>query len=186
MPQLNELRVAIVHDWLVGGGAERVVLELHRMFPDAPIYTSYCTDEWRQKLDNKVVTGFLQKKPFDKLRKFVGPLRITSFAGLDLFGYDLVLRTRGNGEAKGANVPKATPHICYCHSPVHFYWRHYEQYIQNPGFGVFDPLVRMGLPMIVKPLRNWDYKAAQKPTYFIANSSHIQQDIKKYYGRDSL
>ena len=34
-------KVAIVHDWLIGGGAERVVYELHLMFPDAPIYTSY-------------------------------------------------------------------------------------------------------------------------------------------------
>jgi hypothetical protein len=33
-------KVAIVCDWLTGtGGAERVVLELHKMFPDAPIYT---------------------------------------------------------------------------------------------------------------------------------------------------
>jgi len=37
----HKLKVAIVCDWLTTmGGAERVVLELHRMFPDAPIYTS--------------------------------------------------------------------------------------------------------------------------------------------------
>ncbi len=34
-------KVALVCDWLTGtGGAERVVLELHQMFPKAPIYTS--------------------------------------------------------------------------------------------------------------------------------------------------
>jgi len=62
-------KVAIVHDWLYGGGAERVVLELHRMYPEAPIYTSYCSPEWRAKLDNKVVTGYLQRWPFSSLRK---------------------------------------------------------------------------------------------------------------------
>ena len=31
------LRVAIVHDWLVGGGAELVVEQLHELFPEAPI-----------------------------------------------------------------------------------------------------------------------------------------------------
>ncbi|MDQ3094094.1 MAG: glycosyltransferase family 4 protein, partial [bacterium] len=39
--------MVIVTDWIYGGGSEMVVLELHKMFPDAPIYTSYCTDEWR-------------------------------------------------------------------------------------------------------------------------------------------
>jgi glycosyltransferase involved in cell wall biosynthesis len=179
------LKVAIVHDWLVGGGAERVVYQLHQMFPDAPIYTSYCTDEWRKKLDNKVVTGFLQHGPFPKLRKYIGLLRIWWFTHLDFSDYDLVISSSGNGEAKGIRVPKGTTHICYCHSPTHYYWRHYNQYMQRPGFGVFDPLARLGLKLLVGPLRRWDLKASARPDYFIANSTHIQRDIKTYYGRDS-
>jgi glycosyltransferase involved in cell wall biosynthesis len=42
------------------------------------------------------------------------------------------------------------------------------------------------LRLLVGPLRRWDYKAAQRADYFIANSTHIQADIKKYYGRDSV
>ena len=35
------MKVALVHDYLNQmGGAERVVLALHEMFPEAPIYTS--------------------------------------------------------------------------------------------------------------------------------------------------
>lgn len=182
----RKLKVAIVHDWLVGGGAERVVYELHQMFPDAPIYTSYCTDEWRQRLDGKVVTGFLQKGPFPKLRKYVGVLRIWWFTHLDFSGYDLVISSSGNGEAKGIKVPKGTTHICYCHTPTHYYWRHYDQYLRQPGFGVFDPLARLGLRMLVGPLRRWDLKASKRPDFFVANSTHIQHDIKQYYGRDSV
>lgn len=182
----NNLRVAIVHDWLVGGGAERVVLELHRLFPEAPIYTSYCTPGWREKLDGKVVTGWLQYWPFSRLRKFLPVLRIWWFTRLDFSDFDLVISSSGNGEAKGIRVPKGTKHICYCHSPTHFYWRHYETYLARPGFGVFSPLARLGLRLLVGPLRRWDYRAAQRPDYFIANSSHIQADIKKYYGRDSI
>jgi glycosyltransferase involved in cell wall biosynthesis len=181
----QKLRVAIVHDWLIGGGAERVVYELHQMFPDAPIYTSYCSDEWRQKLDGKVVTGFLQHGPFPKIRKFIGLLRIWWFTHLDFSQYDLVISSSGNGEAKGIKTPKTTTHICYCHTPTHYYWRHYSQYMRSPGFGMFDPLARLGLRLLVGPLRRWDLKAAQRPDYLIANSSHIQQDIKKYYGRES-
>ncbi|HLZ14558.1 MAG TPA: glycosyltransferase, partial [Candidatus Saccharimonadales bacterium] len=177
------MKIAIVHDWLYGGGAERVVQELHRMYPEAPIYTSYCSDEWREKLDGKVVTGWLQY--LGRIRKLIPFLRIWWFTRLDLSGYDLVISSSGNGEAKGVQVPKGTLHICYCHAPTHFYWRHYKQYLKNPGFGVFNPLVRLALRLLIGPLRAWDYKAAQRPDYFIANSTHTRDEIKTFYGRDA-
>ena len=183
MKDPSKMKVVIVHDWLVGGGAELVVQELHRMFPDAPIYTSYCTDEWRAKLDNKVVTGFLQHWPFSKLRKYLPLLRIWWFTHLDLSQFDLVISSSGNGEAKGVRAPKDVLHVSYCHTPTHFYWRHHEQYLKNTGFG---RLAAIGLKLLVGPLRRWDLKAAKRPDFFIANSAHIQSDIKKYYSRDSI
>jgi glycosyltransferase involved in cell wall biosynthesis len=191
-------RVAIVHDWLYGGGAERVVEELHKLYPDAPIYTSYCSDEWRKKLDGKVITGYLQHPPFKQLRKFLPLLRQWWFRSLDLSAYDVVISSSGNGEAKfirtsrhklpttNYQLPnmKRPLHINYCHTPTHFYWRHYNEYIQNPGF---KPkwLARLGLKLLLRPMRKRDFKAAQKVDYFIANSTHIQKDIKKFYQRDS-
>jgi len=186
-PALSQLKIAIVHDWLVGGGAEKVVLALHEMFPKAPIYTSYCTDKWRSKLDNKVVTGFLQYWPLSKLRKFLPLLRIWWFEHLDLTGYDLVISSSGNGEAKSVKkLNKKALHICYCHSPTHFYWDKHEEYLKSPGFGIFNPLARLGLRILVKPLQKYDLKASGRPYYFVANSTHIQRLIKKYYNRDSI
>jgi glycosyltransferase involved in cell wall biosynthesis len=182
--QLKDLRVAIVHDWLVGGGAERVVYELHHMFPDAPIYTSYATEEWRKRMDGKVVTGFLQHWPFSRLRKFVPFLRQWWFPRLDFTGYDLVISSSG-AEAKGIRVPEGALHINYCHAPTHYYWSRYNEYMQRPGFGLLDPLARFSLKLLVGPLRRWDYKAAQRPDFLIANSTHIKNEIKKYYGRDA-
>lgn len=180
----GKLKVAIVHDWLIGGGAERVVHELHKMYPEAPIYTSYCTPAWRKRLDGKVVTGFLQHWPFPRLRKFVPFLRIWWFSRLKLGGYDLVISSSG-AEAKGIKVPSGTMHINYCHAPTHYYWSRYDEYLKHPGFGVLDPLARWGLKLLVGPLRRWDYKAAQRPDYLIANSTHIKGEIKKYYGREA-
>ncbi len=186
MVQSNK-KIVIVHDWLVGGGAEQVVLALHEMYPDAPIYTSYCSPEWQKKLDNKVVTGYLQHWPFSKLRKFLPVLRIWWFQSLNLTAYDVVISSSGNGEAKG--VKKLSPnakHIWYCHSPTHFYWDKYDEYIKNPGFGIFNPIAILGLKILVKLLRKRDYKVAQLPDIVVANSTHIQQKIKQYYGRESI
>jgi len=177
-------KVAIVHDWLLAGGAERVVEALHKLYPDAPIYTSYATPEWRERLGGKVITGFLQHPLFGKLRKYVPFLRIWWFTHLDLSEYDIVISSSG-AEAKGIKVPKSTLHINYCHAPTHYYWSRYDEYMQHPGFGIFDPLARLGLWLLAKPLRHWDYKAAQRPDVMIANSTHTQAAIKQYYHRGS-
>lgn len=175
-------RIAIVCDWLIGGGAEKVVLELHRMYPNAPIFTSYCSDEWTERLDNKVITGYLQKWPFSKIRKFTPFLRVIYFSRLNLSEFDIVISSSG-AEAKYINARK---HICYLHAPTHYYWERYDQYLKHPGFGKLDWLAKIGLRIFVKPLRNIDYKKAQKLDIVVANSEYDKSQIKKYYGLDSL
>lgn len=181
------MKVAIVCDWLTGvGGAERIVLELHRMFPDAPIYTSQYDPEsvdWFKDAD--VRTGWLQKLPV-RLRKFMPVLRAWYFSHLDLSEYDLIISDNFGAESKAVKFGPNTTHICICNAPTHYYWSRYEQYLKSPGFGAFDWLARLGLRLLVGPLRRWDYKAAQKPTKLIAISEHIKTEIRKYYGRDSI
>ena len=177
-------RVAIVHDWLVGGGAERVVEQLHKLYPDAPIYASYATKDWRQKLNSKVVTGYLQRWPFLKLRKFIPFLRGWWFSRLNFTGYDLVISSSG-AEAKFIKIKSPTLHVAYIHAPTHYYWDRYDDYLKHPGFGPFNWLARIGLKLLVGPMRRWDYCAAQRPDYLIANSTYTKEMIKKYYHRDS-
>lgn len=183
---LSQAKVAIVCDWLTGiGGAERVTLELHRMFPEAPIYTSQYDPtkiDWFKDAD--VRTTWLQKLP-KGLKKFLPVLRAMAFSKLDLSEYDLVISSSG-ADAKGVKTGLNTTHVCYCHAPTHYYWSRYEEYMKHPGFGFFDPLARLGLKILVGPMRKWDYKAAQKPNVMIANSTHIKALIKQYYNRDSV
>jgi glycosyltransferase involved in cell wall biosynthesis len=174
-----------VCDWLYGGGAEKVVLELHRLYPDAPIYTSYCSDEWRARLDGMVRTGYLQRWPFAQTRKFLPVLRQWWFRHLNLTSYDVVISCTGNGEAKFVRTRRDARHISYCFTPPHFYWRKYDEYVQNPGMGALDPIARLGLKLLVRPLRARDYQAAQRVDEFISISTHIQADIRQFYGRDS-
>lgn len=182
----NNPRVAIVCDWMIGGGAEKVVYELHLLYPEAPIYTSYCNDYWREQLlPAKVVTGYLQGWLFFKLRKFIPLLRVWWFVHLDLRGYDVIISASG-AEAKGVHVPKGAAHISYIHAPTHYYWARFNEYLKEPGFGMFNWMARFGLRKLIHPLRAWDYQAAQKPKVLIANSTHTQAQIKKYYKRDSV
>lgn len=181
---MNNKKIAIVCDWLTSiGGAERVVLQLHKMFPKALIYTSqYDPHSIDWFYDAQVHTTHLQKLPFF-LRKFLPYFRQQAFRKLDLTGYDIVISSSG-AEAKFVKTGKAT-HICYCHAPTHYYWQRYHDYIKEPGFGPLNPLARIGLKLFVGPLRRRDYRAAQKPTLMIANSTYTKNQIKKYYGRDS-
>lgn len=184
------MRVAIVCDWLTGtGGAERVVLELHKIFPDAPIYTSQYDPNpkiWhggKWFADADIRTTWLQKLP-RRLKKFLPVLRALSFSRLDLSDYDLVISSSG-AEAKAIKRGPNTKHIWYCLAPTHYYWSRYEQYLVNPGFGRLDPLARLGLRLLVGPLRKWDYRTAQKPDHIVAISNHIKDEVKKYYGREA-
>ena len=184
------MKVAIVCDWLSGtGGAERVVYELHKMYPEAPIYTSQYDSRpeiWHGKnwFDNADIrTTWLQKLPLS-LRKFLPVLRAFSFSRLDLSSYDLVISSSG-AEAKGIKTGANTVHVAYIHSPTHYYWIRYDEYLANPGFGRLDPLARLGLKLLVGPLRWWDHRAALRPDHLLANSTHTQAMIKKFYGRDS-
>jgi glycosyltransferase involved in cell wall biosynthesis len=180
------VKVAIVCDWLTGiGGAERVVLELHKLYPEAPIYTSQYDPgriSWFEDAD--IRTTWLQKLP-KSLKKFLPLLRAWTFSRLDLSGYDLVLSSSG-AEAKGVKTGRGTTHICYCHSPTHYYWIRHDEYLENPGFPFgLNWIARLGLKSLVDPLKRWDRHAAKQPDYFITNSTHTQAMIKRYYRRDS-
>lgn len=182
-------RVAIVHDWLTNmGGAERVVLALHEAFPDAPIYTSVYEPEKLplfQGLD--VRTTKLQNLPklFRKLHKFFPMLRVKAFRELDLSEYDIIISS-SSAEAKQVRKTRDDQvHICYCHTPIRYYWSHYAEYKRDPGFGRLNWLVRLAMPLLVPTLKKADYAAAQDVDVFIANSAEVQERIRKYYGKPS-
>ena len=76
----DEPKVALVCDWLTNvGGAEKVLLEMHKLYPEAPIYTSKYDPkgiDWFKDAD--IRTGRLQKYP-TKLRRIMGSMRQNYF-----------------------------------------------------------------------------------------------------------
>lgn len=182
--KIGKPKIALVCDWLtMVGGAEQVLRELHRIYPDAPIYTS----QYRPKginwfLDAEVKTGWLNLLPAF-LRKFIAPLRQSYFKHLDLTAYDLVISVSGC-DAKFAKT-KPGAHICYCHVPTQYYWGKYSEYLEDPGFGKLNFLVRPVFKLMVKTLRRKDLEAAARPDYYLTISDFAQQEIKQFYERES-
>ena len=178
------MRVAIVHDYLAqAGGAERVVMAMHNVFPDAPIYTSVYDPEgtFPEFRAMDVRTSFLQRLAGGaKTHKFALPLYPNAFEHFDMTGYDLVLSS-SSGFAKGVITGPETCHICYCHTPARFAWR-YHEYVSQ---GEFNSIVRRILPFVMRGLREWDINSSRRVDFFLANSYNVAGRIRKHYRRAS-
>lgn len=174
------MKVALVYDrvnkW---GGAERVLLALHELFPDAPLYTSVynpATASWADVFD--VRTSFLQNIPFARtsheLYALLMPLAFESFSFDE---YDLVISVTSEA-AKGILTKPSTLHICYNLTPTRYLWSGYSEYFANSF-----------LRFITKPaityLRYWDTIAAMRPDQYIAISENVAKRIRTYYKRDA-
>ena len=184
-------KIAIVADWLTDfGGAERVVLALAEAFPNAPIYTSvyHPTPELKQALEGyDIRTTFLQKVPgpFRKLHKFFPHVRGLAFRRLDLSEFDIIISSSSAESKQVRKTRKNQVHICYCHTPIRYYWSHYREYKKDPGFGKLNWLIKIAIPIMVPMLRAADKLGAENVDVFIANSTEVQKRIKKYYDKPS-
>lgn len=179
------MKVALVHDYLNQmGGAERVVMALHEIFPDAPIYTSIYdpqrVDPAFQKMD--IRTSFMQKLPMvTKHHQPYLPFYPFAMESLDLRGYDLVLSS-SSAFGKGVITKPETMHICYCHTPMRWCWN-YDEYVEREQLG---KMARRVLPFLITGLRVWDQTSAMRVDHFIANSPIVAERIRKYYRREAV
>ena len=179
------MKVALVHDYLNQmGGAERVVMAFHEIFPDAPIYTSIYdpqrVDPAFQKMD--IRTSFMQKFPLvTKHHQPYLPFYPFAMERLDLRGYDLVLSS-SSAFGKGVITRPETMHICYCHTPMRWCWN-YDEYVEREQLG---KIARSILPFFITGLRTWDQSSSMRVDHFIANSPVVAERIRKYYRRDAV
>ncbi len=178
------MKIAIIHDWLTNmGGAERVILAFHDIFPDAPIYTTvYNPDklpEEFRKMD--IRTSFIQKFPKAKTKyNMYLPFMPTAFEQFDLSEYDVVLSSSSSC-AKGVITRPDTLHICYCHTPMRYAWDFYNEYKESA-----PKWQKRFIPYLMNYIRMWDRLSADRVDYFIANSNAVAKRIKKYYRKDSV
>lgn len=177
------MKVAFVCDFLTKfGGAQRVLLAMHEIFPDAPIY-ALLYDEKGTKDNFKncnIITSKLNKSIFHNKPKFLLPKFPSAIEEFDLSEYDLVISSN-DSFCHGVITKPATLHLCYCHTPMRYAWDWHNEYLSenNIGFGLKGLIIRY----LIHKIRIWDRVAADRVDFWIANSQNVKNRIKKYYLR---
>jgi glycosyltransferase involved in cell wall biosynthesis len=177
------MRIAIVHHWFTSvSGGERVVDALGLLYPSADIFTLVCepTGLPPSVRDRKVTASFLNRIPgARRFHRHFLPIFPLAVESLDLSGYDLVISS-DSGPVKGVITDPASIHICYCHSPMRYLWDLHADYSEPMGV-----VAKSAFKLSSHYVRNWDYAAAQRVDYFVANSTYVAARIRKYYRRES-
>ena len=179
----NNIRIALVQDWLTGmRGGEKVLEVLCELYPRATLFTLLhnkgAMSETIERM--KIETSFIQNLPLreSRYRNYL-PLFPRAIESFDFSEFDLILST-SHCVAKGAKPSKDALHICYCHTPMRYVWDQYEEYF---GKGKADVVTRAAMTMIAPGLRTWDVQSSSRVHFFIANSNYVAGRIERYYNR---
>lgn len=179
----GSLRVALVHDWLNGmRGGEKCLEVLCEMFPHADLFTLVHERGSVSPVieSRRVVESWIARVPFGRraYRWFVPfyPLAIESF---DLSRYDLIVST-SHCAAKGVVTRADALHVCYCFTPVRYFWDLYGEYFAPGRSG---GLARAMAPLLAHRFRMWDRVSADRVDLFVADSKHVRDRIAKHYRR---
>lgn len=172
-----------MHDWLTGfRGGERVLLHLAQRFPDADVYTLI---HERGSVPEAIERHRIRTSVLDRIpgrarhyRKLL-PLFPAAIRAFDLRGYDLVLST-SHAVAKSVRVPRGTPHLDYCFTPMRYVWDQTDVYL---GRGWRR---RLAAPL-VGGLRRFDVATSgpRSVTRFVAISRDVAERIRRHYGRQA-
>jgi glycosyltransferase involved in cell wall biosynthesis len=159
-------KIAIFYDWLnQWGGAEKVLLDLIQIYPDAPIYTLVHEPKNTPWLppNTKVITSSLQKYPKSKHNPiFYTPFYDFVLEQFDFSQFDIVISTTSVLGHCFLTQPK-TLYITYFHNiNRHLYSKPYLKFYQN-----IDKIYSI------------------RPDHILCNSQTVAQRILNTYNRHS-
>jgi glycosyltransferase involved in cell wall biosynthesis len=173
--------VAIVHEkFTIHAGSERVVEQMHQIWPDAPIFCGVCD---RSTLSPNLATADIRPSPLQRLYRggdsyaHLLPLLPVAAAHHKLDGYDLVVTSHH----QFANRVRSTaPVVSYTHTPARWIWDATTRVDEIGG-----AVGRLGLAAFAATQRRRDKIAAQRLRAIAANSSEVAARIQRWWGRDS-
>ena len=183
------MRVAIIHDWLLGmRGGEHCLETLTAMYPEAEIYTLFHrADNVSPSFKNqKIQRSVLGELPFvEKYYRHLLPIYYLGVRSLEKKllkqhkrkPYDAVISVN-HCVAKNVRLPKNVPHLCYCLTPVRYAWDQFDMYFAKHRF-------RNSIAQVMKRIRAWDQKCASDVDTFVGISEFVVDRINRYYKRDA-
>lgn len=198
------MKIALVHDYLITyGGAERVLEALHKIWPEAPVYTAWVDWPWVRQNKPEWQKWEIKTSWFDKIpgkKQLCSPLRFLApkiWSSFDLSEYDIVISSSAWYMAKGVSMGNIKYqklniknkksetghqpyHLCYCHTPP----RYLYGYDTTRSFN--HPLVRLYAYFINPFMRCYDFRSSQAIDLFIANSEEVKKRIRKFYRKEAV
>ena len=180
---LSSLRIALVHDWLTGmRGGEKCLEVLCERFPQADLYTLVHRKGSVSAVieSRRVVESWIARLPLGRSRyRWFAPLYPLAIESFDLSAYDLVV-SLSHCAAKGVITRADALHVCYCFTPVRYFWDLYPEYF---GPGRAGALERTAASLLAHRFRVWDRVSADRVDLFVADSAHVRDRIAKHYRR---
>ncbi len=171
--------VIIAHDYLNQfGGAERVVLELARMWPGAPIYTSLYRSgsTFPEFVEHDIRASFLDRVPVDSGFRALLPLYPLAFSRFGELDADVVLSS-SSAWAHMVRTTSSSFHVVYCYTPARWLWG--SEYFRSSAFG------RWAFRPARPSFRSLDLAAARRADLYIAISEAVRRRISDTYGIDA-
>jgi glycosyltransferase involved in cell wall biosynthesis len=177
-PARTRPTVAIAHDYLTQrGGAERVVLAMHRAFPDATIYTTLYDPErtYPEFHDARIVTSALNDvRPLRRHHRTALPLLPLAARSMRITE-DVVLAS-SSGWAHGFSA--SGRRLVYCHAPARWLYQA-ESYLGSEHTQSFRGIALLSL---TPWLKRWDRRHALAADGHLANSRVVRDRIRETYG----
>lgn len=179
---MNGPRVAIVHErFTEPGGSERVVEQLHTLWPEAAIHAGLVD---RAALPPGLAGADVRPSELQRLyrggRRYAHllPLLPAAMARLDVSDADVVIASHHAFANRVRPRPGALL-ISYTHTPARWMW--------EPGF-LSDEAGRAGrlfLRTFARTQRPADVAAAGRAKLIVANSRHVADRIERWWGREA-
>ncbi len=168
------------------GGAERVLMAFHRLWPTAPIMTPIYDATYHGWPDSfRIISPPLGSTRFvSRHHEWFAWATPWLTEQLSFDGYDTVL-SMSSGDTKGIITKPETCHINYCLTPTRYLWSSHDAYADDPGIGIASFLVRPLFRFLLPFLRRWDMVASSRPDVMIAISKRVQSRIMQFYHRTS-
>ena len=177
-------KIAILTDWLSPRWwAEKVFLDLIKIFPDADIFTTIFNKKNFPELKwKKIITSSLQKLPkIFRKHTLLMPFYPKVVEEFDFSWYDFVIWSSSN-ITKWIITNPETKYICYCHTPVRALWSEHKMFENDPRYKLFPNFL---LQNLLHNLRIKDFLASQRVDQFVANSEFIAKRIQKFYRKNA-